>query len=249
MMKLPLKQELLSKVKNQLAIEYGCLPSDFDKPGPTFSEYRLNEGRRRFGADKEDVLKIASMGQGAVFAGSKKALLELEQLEETKGEGHRAFEPGSLQKIGAATGYALFMLALMHLPGESGFHPVLQRRCRWFFREDMAELYEHAPGMRNAVSYDLGSFRPDVIALAAYEGEKVVSLSGASMDTPELWQVGVDTLPAYRGEGLGAALVKLLTDRILDMGKIPYYGTGAGNIASRSLAMKCGYFPAWIEAY
>lgn len=67
------------------------------------------------------------------------------------------------------------------------------------------------------------------------------------IDTDLLYQIGIDVLPQYRNNGIAVTLTSILTEEILKMGKIPYYGTCWANIASRKVARKCGYFPAWVE--
>ena len=64
-----------------------------------------------------------------------------------------------------------------------------------------------------------------------------------------MWQLGVDVAPRHRGRGVGAALVSRVTDSVLGMGRVPYYGTAPGNIASRRLARAVGFLPVWISAF
>lgn len=51
----------------------------------------------------------------------------------------------------------------------------------------------------------------------------------------------------YRGRGLGTALVSALSREIERRGKLPFYGTAAGNLHSQAIAVRCGFVPAWIE--
>ena len=37
------------------------------------------------------------------------------------------------------------------------------------------------------------------------------------------------------------------SQRIVKLGKLPFYGTAAANTHSQSIAVKCGFFPAWVE--
>jgi predicted GNAT family acetyltransferase len=64
-----------------------------------------------------------------------------------------------------------------------------------------------------------------------------------------MWQIGVDTLPAYRNRGIGKAMVSAVTEYILNRGIIPYYSTNASNIASGRITDSLGYRPAWVELY
>ena len=91
--------------------------------------------------------------------------------------------------------------------------------------------------------------RPDVLAVSAWSGERLVGMAGASDDCEMLWQVGVDVLPDWRERGLAAALVSQLSSAVLQRGKIPYYGTSSSNLASQRTAYRVGYFPAWVCSY
>jgi GNAT superfamily N-acetyltransferase len=110
----------------------------------------------------------------------------------------------------------------------------------------VGELYRQ-PGFRNALSYRLDSPRPDLAATVAQVDGAIVGVAGASADCETLWQIGVDVLPAHRGAGVGRALVGRLTEALLARGIVPYYSTAIANLASRSLALGLGYWPAWTE--
>ncbi|MDR0839569.1 MAG: GNAT family N-acetyltransferase [Oscillospiraceae bacterium] len=119
---------------------------------------------------------------------------------------------------------------------------------RWFEESDLAPFYGDAR-FSNVLQPAPNPRRPDVLAVASYDGEAITGNAGASADTPEMWQIGVDVLPEYRGRGLGAYLVSLLKNEILRRGKLPYYGTTSGNLASRNVARAAGFFPAWLESF
>ena len=87
---------------------------------------------------------------------------------------------------------------------------------------------------------------PDVLALAAADGRKIVGMSGASADAPGMWQVGIDVLPEYRGRGLGTLLVRGLCHEVQKRGAMPFYGTSLSNIHSQNIACQCGFAPAWV---
>jgi RimJ/RimL family protein N-acetyltransferase len=56
------------------------------------------------------------------------------------------------------------------------------------------------------------------------------------------WEYGVDTLPQYRCRGFGTAVVKVVTDHIVQEGHIPWHYAGHYNRASLRLPKKLGYF-------
>ena len=87
----------------------------------------------------------------------------------------------------------------------------------------------------------------DMLAVGAYDGEKLIGLAGASKDCEDMWQIGIDVLPEYRMQGIASALTSQLSEEIKKLGKLPFYTTNFGNVSSMKNAHKCGFKPAWIQ--
>jgi len=85
------------------------------------------------------------------------------------------------------------------------------------------------------------------LAVAAFDGNKVAAMAVADDDTDRLYRIGIEVQPAYRNKGLAAALTAELTNLILGRGRIPFATFAWSNIASKTTAFKCGYFPAWTS--
>ncbi|WDV47753.1 GNAT family N-acetyltransferase [Clostridiaceae bacterium M8S5] len=116
-------------------------------------------------------------------------------------------------------------------------------KYKLFKKEDMKNLYENK-GFENALNY-----KNDVIALGAFIENKLVALAGADDYYDDLWQIGIDTLPSYRKQGVATYLVRSLAKEIHSLGKIPYYTTWSANIPSMKIALKTGFTPTWIEYF
>ena len=122
------------------------------------------------------------------------------------------------------------------------------------FLYDMAEADDIPPlyrleGFHNALQYDAGHPRPDVLAVFAKKDGNIAGMAGASADCARMWQIGMDVLPKYRHNGLAAYLVNWLTLEVMKRQMVPYYGTAPSNIASQRVAHRAGYCPSWICAY
>ena len=81
----------------------------------------------------------------------------------------------------------------------------------------------------------------DILGMAAYDlntcdkttGEpKLIGLAACSMDCEDMWQIGIDILPEYRGLKL-TALTSRLSGEIFKCGKIPFYCASWANIRVR----------------
>lgn len=87
----------------------------------------------------------------------------------------------------------------------------------------------------------------DVLAVAAYDRNRLIGLAGCSADCETMWQIGVDVLPEYRRKGVASALTSRLALEIIHQGKVPFYCAAWSNIRSVRNAIKSGFKPAWIE--
>jgi GNAT superfamily N-acetyltransferase len=87
----------------------------------------------------------------------------------------------------------------------------------------------------------------DILAIGAYDGDRLVGLAGCSADCEKMWQIGVDVLPEYRRQGIAAALTSALAIEIFARGKVPFYCAAWCNLPSVRNAIKSGFYPAWVE--
>lgn len=87
----------------------------------------------------------------------------------------------------------------------------------------------------------------DVLAVGAYDNDKLIGLAGCSADCETMYQIGVDVLPEYRRQGIASALTSRLAIEILKLGKVPFYCAAWCNLKSVRNAVKCGFVPAWVE--
>lgn len=110
-------------------------------------------------------------------------------------------------------------------------------------QKDFAELY--LPQWENALCEKRKEL--DVIGVGAYDGEQLIGLAGASADCETMWQIGIDVLPEYRGEGIAAALTSRLAAEILAQGIVPFYCCAWSNIGSIRNAIASGFRPAWVQ--
>lgn len=232
------KQTIWEEAKKQLAVDLACEPADFDRPGIVFCPAADLPGRRPF-PRKTPAFDMVSFGQGTVLSAQEPLLSRLRR--QLAGlERDRLWSQPFLRSLGH-----------YFLPDPRRMEPVsppMGLRLEWVQAADMERLYR-IPGFSNALGYDRSAPRPDVLALCAWEGERLVGVAGVSEDCRMLWQVGVDVLPDWRGRGLGAALVAGLSQAVLEKGKIPYYGTSSGNLASQRTAWRAGYCPGWVCSY
>ena len=114
---------------------------------------------------------------------------------------------------------------------------------RVLHQPDFAELYK--PEWSNALCEKRKEL--DVLGVGAYDDGVLIALAGCSADGEDMYQIGVDVLPAYRRKGLAEALTSRLALEILALGKVPFYCAAWSNIPSKRNAIRCGFRPAWVE--
>ena len=110
-------------------------------------------------------------------------------------------------------------------------------------QKDFASLY--LPEWTNALCEKRKEL--DVLGVGAYDQGRLIGLAGCSADGADMWQIGIDVLPAYRRQGIAKALTSRLALEILRRDKAPFYCCAWSNIRSARNAVACGFSPAWAE--
>ena len=247
------KAKCFTEAMRQLALEYNAKPEDFTANQVTVTTPAKPDGVRLY-SHEMPFFQMASTGNGVVITANE---VLHPFLKEFTGDTERFKHPYWLFELPHLLcierelnkyDYTLSSTFHMFLPGKP--HKARVLPCaftlKWFDNTSVKTLYPNTD-FPNALSEKENPDRPDVLALAAYDGDEIAALAGASADTDALWQVGIDVKERYRGHGLGTTLVSLLCDRIEALGKTPFYGTVLANLHSQNIALNTGFYPAWVE--
>ena len=117
---------------------------------------------------------------------------------------------------------------------------------KWYEKDDLF-VFRNDDRFKNALSFCESA--PEMIAVTASRDGKIFGMSGASADSEDMWQIGIDVLKEARGKNIGPLLTILLKEEIMRRGKLPFYGTGESHIQSQKVALKSGFIPEWWEIY
>ena len=236
----------LNRLCVQLALEYGCSPSDLTGGVNIITPSALRDGRRVY-SHEAPFFQMATLGTGAVITADERLHPFLREYTSDK-EGYWLFELSNLMPIERELnrhGRTLTDIFHMFLP-ERRVQLSSPLPVKWFFGEDILQFYGDSR-FPNAICPRFLPERPDRIVVCAYDGGEIAGMAGCSEDAPHWFQIGVDVMEPYRCRGIGSALVSLLTERIIQSGDVPFYGTSSSNYRSWRVALKCGFRPAWVE--
>lgn len=241
------KKQIETELKKQLAIDFNCGVEDFDKTENIITAAKDNPGRRVYLEEKE-FFSMVTLGSNAVISADERIHEWIKRWSREK-NGIWLFEHNHLMELEGELqryGKKLWQSHHMFLPNPEIHEPVTDFEWKWFEREAIMELYGRKE-FSNALCEKYIPERPDVLAVGAMEGDKIIGLAGCSADTELFWQIGIDVLPRYRSMGIGTKLVQLLKNEVLMREAIPFYGTSLSNLYSWNIALHCGFYPAWVE--
>lgn len=230
----------------QSAADLGCAPEDFLKTDNTVVSSAVRSGARAY-LKQPYPCHIVSYGCGAAAAADPAISDELRQFLDGIRPVTKCFSTphlGELDALLSRHGFTVGHLSEYWLPDPARLRSLpCPYETRLLNHADFAELY--MPEWSNALCADRAAL--DVLGVGAYDGDTLVGLAGCSADCADMWQIGVDVLPAYRRKGIAAALTSRLALEILAHGKVPFYCCAWSNLPSAKNAVKSGFSPAWIE--
>lgn len=239
-------KEYYEKLLMQLAVDYNCSSSDFRTEENVITMPAWNEGRRKY--SPEIFLQMVTVGRATVIMADE-CLHEFLRGWVKDIDGHHLFEIDNLTKLNEELkqyGYQINPTHHMFLPCRE-VREDERFRVKCFYDSEISQFYGD-PRFTHAIAYpEPFPIRPDRIVVIAYDGDNIMGMAGCSEDAPHWQQIGIDVLPEYRSKGVGSYLVTLLKNKIIEMGDVPFYGTGLANIHSQNIAVKSGFKPAWVE--
>ena len=241
------KKDILEISKAQLMLDYNCKLSDFAKTENTIVENRLITGRRLYDSDG-CFFKVVCFGGRAIINTSPEMMVWCEE-KLSKCNGAWFFLYSRLREIDNKLqefGHEIADVHHYYLPNSNVLEIKPMINVKWYEYNDIFQFKEDNR-FEEAFAFDKN--RPDMLAVSALQGNHIMGMAGASADSKNMWQIGIDILPEYRSRGIGTTLVTLLKNEILKRGKIPFYGTAESHINSQNIAINSGFFPAWAELH
>ncbi len=248
---------VIESVASALAAEVCCRPEDFAEEdelqiSELTSSEAINPIRRRF-PWRACSFAVTTMGAGVVVSATSNWMNWVSELFRDV-EPADAFSLDLLSRAytrAEADSYTLHEPHLYHVTSSCD----LRERATpagYAIEVGGQELLETLsfPDWPNAISLSApAQGRPVTVVALALRNGVVVGVATATADSDTLWQIGIDVRSDHRDKGLGSDLTSRVAAAVLSHGRVPYYGTTVGNIASRRTAMSAGFYPCWVSAY
>lgn len=239
------KEEIWQIAREQSARDLNCSPDDFLKSVPVIAPGGLSVQAKKY-YEAPIACNFVSYGSNIVASVQEEYRAIVEEYV-NKFPYYHCFETPNLHWLNerlAPFGQKVCFMAEYYLPDPDTVKPL---PCSWPLRvlepNDFYALY--LPEWSNALCEKRKQL--DILAVGAYDGDTLIGLAGCSADAEEMGQIGVDVLPAYRRQGIAAALTSRLALEVFERGKVPFYCSAWSNLLSVRNALRCGFVPAWAE--
>ena len=250
-------RDVWADLYRQLSYDYCMSMEEVSDDQNHFSEYRPVPGRRRFRTTDGCVLKVTAVNRKLLFTG-KKDIIEAcrKEYADTTGDWFMDVKHFSkLDEILQPYGLSMRSAHPFYLPSfDAGTAALIKAEDEAVLGHDYEivrygreEIEQFRGDDRFKEAYSFDEYAPDVIGVGAIRNGEIIGMAGASADSDLLWQIGINVEPQARGKHLGAHLVRILKQDILDKGHTPFYGTSMSNIGSQRVAHHAGFVAAWAE--
>lgn len=228
------KSDMRKSIQAYLCAQLDCTPDDLSGTGGSSSSGTVYVPNR---SAEPPFIRLAAIGQRVIVSASPDLLPRIEEWTRNRCR-------DEIFELPLVYGQTIHYIPdeVPQLPLPSGYN------YRLLEGEAIRQL-AGLTGFPNSLAFDSqGRTGTGIVCFAEAEG-KIIALAGAGQEYESLWEMGVDTDPNYRSQGLGAALVSWLTRELLARERVPFYSASVTNIGSQSAAHRSGLRPYWMDTY
>lgn len=226
----------------QFALDYHCKPEDFLHTDTLVTEYAFHPLARK--REENGILSILSYRGKLVITAAPELKPWCEETLAKHLSAQWCFEAGSLISIDrklSEFGYGIEQAHLFfvpHFPVPDTKYPV-----KILGKPEITALEDDE---RIDEAFLFEDYVEDVLGAACYDDNGILlAVAGATANSDTMWEMGVNSFA--EGKGYAKATLSALTNEILRMGKLPFYGTALSHIASQNLALRTGLVPTFAE--
>lgn len=231
----------------QLAIDFCCTEEMVLNRENVFTEYEALEGRRIFN-ETECYLKVASI-HGKILASGKKEIINRVKERYKDGNGAWFMDIDNLRELDKEMNQYGCHIAQAH-PFYIATEKTVVDAKGYEIKKYVGDQIDQFRGDdRFGEAFLFSELPKDKIGIAAIKDGNIIGMAGATSDSDMMWQIGINVMQGAEGLGIGSMLVEILKNEILDLGRLPFYGTAMSHISSQKVALNAGFYPAWAELY
>lgn len=238
-------RDILEVALRQSATDCNCEPEDFLSHENKVVLSRAHESARKY-LPLPFEFDLVSYGNNIVAQTSER-MRDIAEWYINKYDTVHCFETPNIVALNdklAEYGYSVCFMAEYFLPDVESLRELpCDYEIKLLYPENFARYY--TPEWSNALCEKRKHL--DVLAVGAFDKDKLIGLAGCSADCADMYQIGVDVLPEYRRRGIASAIISKLALEIINIGKVPFYCAAWSNVGSVRSAIKTGFRPAWVE--
>lgn len=228
-------------VERQFAIDYNCKIEDFQNKETLVTLRRPSGDARRF--EEESFLSILSYNGKLVINAAEEIFPWCNEVLAKRISAEWGFEIGSLISIDKKLqeyGYGIDNAHVFFLPKYEEEERDVELRV--LEKEEIKALEEDE---RIDEAFLFEDYIEDILGVAAYEEGEMVAVAGATANSYEMWELGVNSF--VEGKGYGQAVLSALVKEVQKRGKVPYTGTALSHCASQNISLRAGLVPSFCE--
>lgn len=237
-------REILEK---QLAVDYNCSLEDVRGKVNVISVLKEDANKRVIG-EETTMLQIAGYGEKLLIAAHESLM---DWCREELGNANAVWftEPQNICRLNEKMkefGQCVADLHHYYIPGNEMVHMEERFAASWYKGEEILQ-FKNDLRFGEALLFDEDT--PDMVAVCAMEEDTILGMAGATADTKLMWQIGVNVTKEGQGKGVGTYVTTLLKDKVIEQGKVPFYGTVESHIKSQRVAIQSGFLPVFWELF
>lgn len=239
------RKEVIDIAYKQLSIDYNIEIKDLQRNENVMTQRQMHPKQRK---DLRQSFGFTMMSiHGKSIVSSDDRLFVWIEKEILSKQANWIFDFYMLRTIDQklkSIGYEIDQVLLHYLPDPNALHFDGSKQMMWFDEQEIQQ-FKGDPRFDEAFCFDNDA--PDVLGVAYYEQNQIVGMAGVSRDSDYLYQIGINVDEKYRHQGIATMLVSQITLKLLSKGIVPFYKTSISHVNSSNVAIKSGFFLAWVE--
>lgn len=236
-------QEIMHRLmKEQFAIDYGCSIHDFENKDTLVTVRNHNSLARKH--EEQGILSILSYGGKLIISAAPELFDWSQSILAKRISAEWGFEAGMLILIDKKLNELGYTIDQAHLFFTPKYSMPMPKHPIHILHSDKIEVLKKDERIDEAFLFE--DYIEDVLGTALYDSQnELLAVAGATANSDRMWEMGINSFA--EGKGYASSALTVLTQEIMKLEKVPFYGTAMSHLASQNTALRAGFVPTFCE--